>query len=543
MSEGPPDVPAAGASVAVATSSGSTKRVVATTTGFAGVAIEKGSQLSPPPKIPPPQVVRRESVHRTNEGEEAMAKSNMPADRLKFHHPVVLDNQKSMEDKNQAIFDRFVSWLLKNNAKFPHLYFKCYSSDQRGVHCKEDIERNKRIMYIPQKCLITDEIARRTKTGGLLLTVEKRLSAPNHNQIIVFMLQDMMKPTSFFKPYYDILPQDVSNFPVFWEEDELKHLEGSTLPTECKQRIAKIRNDYNIIGEVVPNFLRDFSFKKFLWCRTIVGSRNFTITIGSGKRTSMVPQADMLNHYRPRETSWTYENDIDCFTITSLKPLKKGQQVMDSYGKKCNSKFLLHYGFAVECNREANGVCLNKITVQLDIKASDPLMRQKLPMIARAKKFRVCMSYQAKETREALDYARVAVANEDELRSMTKPYATRCHTGVVSLRNEVAAIELMATSMERRLKDYPQTLAEDQALMASGKLTPFSNRRNALIVMMGEKEICAMWMAVYKEIQPLITVGSPMDRAKKISTVYSGRSDDVARCILHLNRALVLRGC
>ena len=44
----------------------------------------------------------------------------------------------------------------------------------------------------------------------------------------------------------------------------------------------------------------------------------------------------------------------------------------------------------------------------------------------------------------------------------------RCHTGVVSLRNEVAAIGLMATSMERRLKDYPQTLAEDQALMAVG---------------------------------------------------------------------------
>jgi len=539
MSGTAPVVSSTGISGATPPSAGngsSKQAAVATVQDFARGVIEKGGPDGTAPPIPAAQNAVGSAADA--DADQALDKSDMPADRLKFHHPAVLNQQKSMEDKNQAIFDRFVSWLLKNGAKFPHLYFKCYSSDQRGVHCREDIGRNKRIMYIPQKCLITDEIARRTKTGELLMTIEKRLSAPNHNQIIVFMLQDMLKPTSFFKPYYDILPQDVSNFPVFWKEDEIKHLEGSTLPTEVRQRIAKIRNDYDIIGEVIPNFLRDFTFEKFLWCRTIVGSRNFTITIAGGKRTSMVPQADMLNHYRPRETSWTYENDIDCFTITSLKPLKKGQQVMDSYGKKCNSKFLLHYGFAVERNREANGVCLNKLTVQLDISDSDALMRRKLPMIPRAKKFRISSSYQAKETREALDYARVAVANEDELRGMTKS-----HTGVVSLRNEVASLGLIAKAMEARLEAYPTTLEQDNALMASNTLTPFSNRRNALIVMIGEKEIGAMWITIFKEIQPLLTSGSPMERAKTISTVYAGRVDDVARCILHLNRALVLRGC
>ena len=46
----------------------------------------------------------------------------------------------------------------------------------------------------------------------------------------------------------------------------------------------------------------------------------------------------MLNHFRPRETSWTFDNGQQAFTMTSLRALTGQQQVMDSYGKKCNSK-------------------------------------------------------------------------------------------------------------------------------------------------------------------------------------------------------------
>lgn len=42
--------------------------------------------------------------------------------------------------------------------------------------------------------------------------------------------------------------------------------------------------------------------------------------------------------------------------MTSLKVIKDGAQVFDSYGKKCNSKFLLHYGFTIESNREVRGL-------------------------------------------------------------------------------------------------------------------------------------------------------------------------------------------
>ena len=75
----------------------------------------------------------------------------------------------------------------------------------------------------------------------------------------------------------------------------------------------------------------------------------------------------MLNHLRPRETKWQYaprgegggeyspancvpghryDDSKNAFTITSLRALGAGAQVYDSYGKKCNSRFLLNYGVA-----------------------------------------------------------------------------------------------------------------------------------------------------------------------------------------------------
>src|SRR5690348_393599 len=57
----------------------------------------------------------------------------------------------------------------------------------------------------------------------------------------------------------------------------------------------------------------------------------------------LVPMADMLNHRRPRETSWQYSSERGAFIITALKGLQQGDQIYDSYGRKCNSRFFVNY--------------------------------------------------------------------------------------------------------------------------------------------------------------------------------------------------------
>ena len=57
--------------------------------------------------------------------------------------------------------------------------------------------------------------------------------------------------------------------------------------------------------------------------------------------------------------------------------LTAGNQVFDSYGKKCNSRFLLNYGFAVEDNRDTDGQCHNEVRIIFRFRESetDPLRR------------------------------------------------------------------------------------------------------------------------------------------------------------------------
>lgn len=64
--------------------------------------------------------------------------------------------------------------------------------------------------------------------------------------------------------------------------------------------------------------------------------------------------------------------------LHSLQPIPAGAQVYDSYGQKCNHRFLLNYGFAVEDNRELDGFCPNEVPIELSIDPKDPIYRLKL---------------------------------------------------------------------------------------------------------------------------------------------------------------------
>jgi len=81
-----------------------------------------------------------------------------------------------------------------------------------------------------------------------------------------------------------------------------------------------------------------------------VSSRVFGIVVDQVKTDALVPVADMLNHKLPKQTSWFYCNNKQGFVIQSLKEISPGCEVFDSYGQKCNSRFLLNYGFVLPNN-------------------------------------------------------------------------------------------------------------------------------------------------------------------------------------------------
>jgi histone-lysine N-methyltransferase SETD3 len=192
-------------------------------------------------------------------------------------------------------------------------------SEMRGVHAKQSIATDTICVAIPKKCLITVEMGQATEIGQIILRSDLDLDAPKHIFLMIFLLWDLKvnRDNSFFKPYHDILPKTLSNIPVFWNDDELEYLKGSYLLTQISDRIDAITDDYYAICQVAPKLQDIATIEEFKWARMCVCSRNFGLQIDGHRTSALVPHADMLNHHRPRETKWSFDDELQSFTITT----------------------------------------------------------------------------------------------------------------------------------------------------------------------------------------------------------------------------------
>jgi histone-lysine N-methyltransferase SETD3 len=111
----------------------------------------------------------------------------------------------------------------------------------------------------------------------------------------------------------------------------------------------------------------------------------------------------MLNHRRPKQTAWSYSDERKGFIIESLEDVERGGHVYDSYGKKCNSRFLLNYGFIVLDN---DG---NEVALKVNYKSDDPCIKTKTTLLKenpQTKTFRVMASIEEENTVEFLNFLR-----------------------------------------------------------------------------------------------------------------------------------------
>lgn len=404
-------------------------------------------------------------------------------------------------------------------------------SEMRGVHAKTNMLPNTVCVAIPRKCLITVEMGQETPIGQAILRSDLDLDAPKHIFLMIYLLWDRKTngSNSFFHPYYEILPQTLSNMPIFWTPEELDCLTGSYLLQQIDDRNEAIAEDYYAICQIAP-LSKICTLQEFKWARMCVCSRNFGLQIDGHRTSALVPHADMLNHFRPRETKWTFDEERQAFTITTLQPIQAGAQVYDSYGQKCNHRFLLNYGFAVEDNRELDGFCPNEVPLELNLNIDDPLYQLKLDFWLRgeinlsassslssskshnalAKRVRVCVSNN-ENTRLLFSLLRTINCSPEEFRAITSPipsdmrslfvveqrssltsYYRSCRDirHPLSIRNERMSMMNLLQIISVALAKYPTSLAVDKAdLLDDRRYPPFSNVRHAKIQVRGEKEV------------------------------------------------------
>ena len=77
--------------------------------------------------------------------------------------------KKTAHKKIKAV-DKFLTWLNKNGAVFPNIYFQTYKNDERGVHARTIIQSHQPVIKIPQSMLIYAGMGEDTPWGKKSLT-------------------------------------------------------------------------------------------------------------------------------------------------------------------------------------------------------------------------------------------------------------------------------------------------------------------------------------------------------------------------------------
>ncbi|RHY55609.1 hypothetical protein DYB34_011547 [Aphanomyces astaci] len=403
------------------------------------------------------------------------------------------------DDESLDVGERLCRWLEANGAELSKLRIETYAPEVRGVHARDTFVAKERVMRIPLNCLITVEMGKATELGQRLLHLE--FGAPKHIYLMMYLLTDMeLGNGSFFKCYYDSLPSSLSNMPIFWTAHELAWLQGSHILHLIEDRKAAIERDYRTICNEVPDFGSRFTLDRFAWARMIVcriplyyldliysRSRNFGLTIDGVKTAALVPYADMLNHFRPRET-WYVDNV------------------------------------------EADGRNPNEVWIPLSFLPNEsPLLTYLHDSGVHSMDCRFSTCHSDVNTREGLSFLRLIVSSDAEFERMAATAPAHA-VPPLSLDNERRALQHLGALATVQLYQYATTLADDTAMLESGAIDTFSNRAQALYFVRGEKQVCAHFQQLAHEAQRVLSL-PPHEAASVCRDMYED-ADDVMSCYL-----------
>ena len=433
---------------------------------------------------------------------------------------------KTKKYKSYPLYIKFLKELYKYNSFFPKLKIHFYTNNYRGVLAKKNIIKNEIIMTIPKECLISLETVLETDYGKKIGEfMYKELYSPKHCLLTSFLLYEEKNPK--YKYYFDLLPNDFSNFPIFYTQDELNLLKGSPFLNQISTKKDDIKNDYNKLCEHISDF-NQFSLLKFCQARILISSRIFGIQMKDKKTDVLVPFADLLNHKRPKQTQWYYDDSIESFVIQATENIEEGSEIFDSYGKKTNARFLLHYGFCLDDNDTS------EFNMTITFNESFPLFEQKKIFFENEKEykrtFNLNNSFYQSEILELLSFIRF-ILFDDELYLLYNSISSNedinteeintvyYYVKPIDIKLEIKVLKYFRSLCRKALGKYPTTFEEDENKFKNEKDISF-NVRNILLLLMSEKTILAYYIYFCQYCLELFKLKDKNEIINKLSKDY-----------------------
>ena len=405
------------------------------------------------------------------------------------------NEENSKKYSQYPIYLKFMNSFYKLGLFINKIEISFNSDCDRYCRATEDIHDKDVLIRVPLEALMTLDGARKSKFGEYFTPqLEKKLNSPHHSLLSTFMLTEIDKGAkSKWKYYFDFLPASYNNFPIFYGEKEFSYLKGTQFLELVQKKMKEMKEDYDLLTNVIPGYSK-YDYDLFRKMREVISSRVFGVTIKGKKNDIIAPYADMLNHKRPRQTHWNYDDTCNAFVIKGVSNVKKGDEVFDSYGIKCNSRFLLNYGFTVENNED------NEFKIILILNESSPYFKEKMEYLGGknyAKKFSLVLNLSDSKIIQFFSFLRFILYNKPNFKDIDTTRPT-------SVQNEICLFTKLKEIMNKYLRKYPTTLDYDIEYFKSNRNNMGFNEYNCYVIRIGEKKILNYYLNMANDILQLL---------------------------------------
>ncbi|XP_063696141.1 actin-histidine N-methyltransferase [Culicoides brevitarsis] len=300
-----------------------------------------------------------------------------------------IENVTVIKKSNQRItsLEAFSKFMHDNGAKIDSVDVTEFPGYDLGLRAQRDFEKNELFITIPDKLVFSFdkapmEVQRAAKTVSLIS------SMPNIS-LAFFLLVERLNPKSFWKPYFDVLPEKYSTV-MYFKPNELNELKGSSALKPAINQIKNIARQYAVLYQIyqkleddyenpIGKILKDkFTFDLYCWSvSTVMTRQNLIPTIKNDsvtKQPALIPFWDFANHANGYlSTSYNIEKQqVESFV---QKKYKKGEQIFIFYGSRNNTDLLVHNGFVCDNNEHE---C---IITQLSLSSSDKLLDKRIKIL------------------------------------------------------------------------------------------------------------------------------------------------------------------
>ncbi|XP_013922471.1 PREDICTED: N-lysine methyltransferase SETD6 isoform X3 [Thamnophis sirtalis] len=390
-----------------------------------------------------------------------------------------------------------------------------------GLLARESLGAGEELFSIPRTALLSQH----TSTLAPLLRKEEASlqSSSGWVPLLISLLYECTVSNSHWGPYFSLWPQFTDlDHPMFWgPEERARLLQGTGILEAVEKDLVNIEMEYSSIIlpflKAHPDLFNPKVHTLELYRRLVafVMAYSFQEPLNEEEEEEepnppvMVPLADLLNHVANHNAN--LEFSPESLKMVTTQPVRKGQEIFNTYGEMANWQLLHMYGFAEAYPGNTNDSADIQMLMLLKaaLQATDTEMEEKLvldqwkflchqEMVGEEGAF--VIGWERVFTEEELSVAlQVLTMSAEEFKEFKDQEAKTDRKGTTCLLESVTMIPNLSAAQKKllfdatllTLKGFSSSLKEEETMLGDLQAYLQLSRREqfALQVRYGQKKI------------------------------------------------------